>query len=80
MVENLFLWTIHEQRDFIKPLDLFLFFSDVGNGDFFGFSIVNGSIQNEDIYVWNHEDDSRSVIALSLEEFIKGWTVGEFSI
>jgi SMI1-KNR4 cell-wall len=78
--ENIFLRTIHEQRDFIKPLDTFLFFSDGGNGDLFGYSIVNGSIQNEDIYVWNHEDDSRSVIAISLEEFIKGWIVGEISI
>ena len=29
--ENIFLRTIHEQRDFIKPLDTFLFFSDAGN-------------------------------------------------
>lgn len=78
--ENIFLRTIHEPRDFIKPLDTFLFFSDAGNGDLFGYSIVNGSIQNEDINVWNHEDDSRSVIAISLEEFIKGWIVGEISI
>jgi hypothetical protein len=78
--KNIFFWTIHEHRDLIKPLDTFLFFSDAGNGDLFGYSIVNRSIQTEDIYVWNHEDDNRSIIASSLEEFIRGWIVGEISV
>jgi SMI1-KNR4 cell-wall len=78
--ENLFFWTIHEYSDYMLPLDTFLFFSDAGNGDLFGYSIVNGSIQTDDIYVWNHEDDSRSVIASSLEEFIRGWIIGEISV
>jgi len=78
--ENLFCRTIHEYRDSMMPLDNFLFFSDAGNGDLFGYRIVNGSIQNDDIYVWNHEDDSRTVIASSLEEFIKGWVTGGISV
>jgi SMI1-KNR4 cell-wall len=78
--ENLVFWTIHDHREFMEPLDSFLFFSDAGNGDLFGYSIVNGSIQTDDIYVWNHEDDSRSVIASSLEEFIRGWIIGEISV
>ena len=78
--ENIFFWTINEHRDSMELLDTFLFFSDAGNGDLFGYSIKNGSIQNEDIYVWNHEDDSRSLIASSLEEFLRGWIIGEISI
>ena len=78
--ENLFFWTIHKQNDSIRSLDKFLFFSDAGNGDLFGYSIENGSIQYDDIYVWNHEDDSQRVIASSLEEFIKGWILGEISV
>lgn len=78
--ENMLFWDVHEHRDSMKPLDTYLFFSDAGNGDLFGYSIKNGTIQNEDIYVWDHEGDSRSVIASSLEEFIKGWIVGEISI
>jgi len=78
--ENLFFWTLHEHKDTMKSLVTFLFFSDAGNGDLFGYLIVNGEIQTEDIYVWNHEDDSRRVIASSLEEFIRGWIVGEISI
>jgi hypothetical protein len=78
--ENLFFRTLHEYRDLIKPLDTFLFFSDAGNGDLFGYAIEDGMIQSEEIFVWNHEDDGRSVIASSLEEFIKGWIMGEISV
>jgi len=78
--ENLFFRTVHEYGDSILTLDNFLFFSDAGNGDLFGYSLLNGSIQNEDIYVWNHEDNSCNVIASSLEEFIKGWISGEISV
>jgi hypothetical protein len=78
--ENKFFWSLHENRDFIKPLNDFLFFSDAGNGDLFGFKISNGNIQSEEIYVWNHEDDSRSIISASLEEFVKGWMNGEISV
>lgn len=38
--ENLFFRTIHEHRNSMSPLDTFLFFSDTGNGDLFGYSIV----------------------------------------
>ena len=78
--ENLFFRAIHKQSDSMRLLDTFLFISEAGNGDLFGYSIENGSIQNDDIYVWNHEDDSRCVIASSLEEFIKGWILGEISV
>ncbi|WP_338036445.1 SMI1/KNR4 family protein [Neobacillus notoginsengisoli] len=78
--ENKFFWSLHEYRDFIKPLDTFLFFSDAGNGDLFGYLMENGTIQNENIYVWNHEDDSRRIIASSLKDFIKGWINGEISV
>ena len=43
-------------------------------------AILNGSIQNEDIYVWNHEDDSRTWLACSLEDFIKGRITSAISI
>ena len=80
--ENLFFGAIQKQSDSMRSwsLDTILFFSDAGNGDLFGYLIENGSIQNDDIYVWNHEDDSRRVIASSLEEFIKGWILGEISV
>jgi len=78
--ENLFFRTIHDFRDNMIPLDNFLFFSDAGNGDLFGYQLINGCIQNEEIYVWNHEDDTRTVIASSLEEFISGMINGGISV
>jgi hypothetical protein len=76
--ENLFFWGILD--DEIKPLDQFLFFSDAGNGDLFGYLITDGRIQTDDIYLWSHEDDRRTVIAPSLEEFIKGWVTGKLTV
>jgi len=69
-----------EYRDRYMPFDHLLFFSDAGNGDVFGYAIINGVIQTSRIYVWNHEDDSRSCVAPSLKYFIKGWITDEISI
>jgi len=78
--DNLFFRNFDDYKDIYMPFDHLLFFSDAGNGDLFGFAILNGSIQKDDIYVWNHEDDSRTWIASSLENFIKGWITSEISI
>ncbi|MNG40245.1 hypothetical protein D3C84_1287410 [compost metagenome] len=63
-----------------EPFDSLLFVADAGNGDLFGYSIVDGAIPKEDIYTWNHEDDSRTWVAPSLKQFIEGWLKGEISI
>ncbi len=58
------------------PFDCLLFFADGGNGDLFGYSILNGIVQRDDIYVWNHENDSRTWVAPSLKIF--SGVVGEW--
>ncbi|WP_078379953.1 SMI1/KNR4 family protein [Sutcliffiella halmapala] len=78
--DNLFFRNFEEYKDIYMPFDHLLFFSDSGCGDLFGFPILNGVVQKEDIYVWNHEDDSRMWVSSSLEEFIKGWITGEISV
>lgn len=78
--ENLFYRNDEEYKNIFMPFDHLLFFASAGNGDLFGYAILNGHIQKEDIYVWDHEDDSRRWIASSLEEFIKGWIISEISI
>ncbi|MCM3790062.1 SMI1/KNR4 family protein [Domibacillus indicus] len=78
--DNLFFRNFEDYRDIYMPFDHLLFFSGAGNGDLFGFAILNGNIQKGDIYVWGHKDDSRTWIAASLEEFIKGWITGEITI
>lgn len=67
-------------KELYMPFDHLLFFSDAGNGDQFAFPILNGKIIKDDIYVWNHEDDSRTWISSSLSSFIKGWLNGTISV
>lgn len=77
--ENLSVLRIEEFENYKKP-DNLLFFVDAGNGDLFGYLIINGKVESEDIYVWNHENGSQRVVAPSLKEFIKGWYSEEISI
>jgi hypothetical protein len=59
-------------RDLYMPFDPLLFFGDAGNGDQFAYTICGGRVR-PDIFVWNHEDDSRSWKAPSLERYFE-WT------
>jgi hypothetical protein len=59
------------------PFDHFLFFADSGFGDLFGFVIINGELHNNKIFVWNHEDDSRTWAAPSLKTFLEWWSQGK---
>ncbi|UOQ48764.1 SMI1/KNR4 family protein [Gracilibacillus caseinilyticus] len=77
--DNLFFRNFDDYKDIYMPFDHLLFFADDGCGDLFGYKILNGSIQTEDIYVWNHEDDSRTWVASSLEKFVEGWITGEIT-
>ncbi|MCM3789328.1 SMI1/KNR4 family protein [Domibacillus indicus] len=78
--DNLFFRGFEDYKDIYMPFDHLLFFSGAGNGDLFCFAILNENIQKDDIYVWNHEDDSRIEVASSLEDFVKGWITGEISV
>lgn len=78
--ENLFFRNFKDYKDIFMPFDYLLFFSDAGNGDLFGYPILNGSIHKDNIFVWDLESDSRKWIATSLKDFIEGWTSGNITI
>lgn len=78
--DNLHFRNFADFKDLYMPFDHLLFFSDAGNGDLFGYAILNGVIQRDDIFVWDHETDSRKWIAYSLKEFIEGWTNDKISV
>lgn len=61
-------------KELYMSFDELLFFSEASNGDLFGFITLNGLFSRWDIFVWNHEDDSRSWVAPNLQTFIKWWT------
>ncbi|WP_164545504.1 SMI1/KNR4 family protein [Paenibacillus albus] len=65
--------TSEDNKEIGLSYDDMLLFSDAGNGDYFGYIIKNGVVQ-EGIYVGDHEEGSRTKVVSSLREFIKGWT------
>lgn len=62
------------------PFDSLLFFGDAGNGDQFAFPIQAGAARRPDIFVWSHEDDSRTWIAPSLGKFLQWWFSGHIKV
>jgi hypothetical protein len=48
-----------EFRDLYMPFEPLLFFGDVGNGDQFFYRVLGGAARERDVYVWDHETDSR---------------------
>ena len=67
-------------KEIYMPFDHLLFFADAGNGDQFAYSIIDASVRKDDIYVWNHEDDSRIWVAPSLEKYLEWWIKGKIKI
>jgi hypothetical protein len=68
-------------RDIYMPFDHLLFFADAGNGDQFAFPVcANSVIHRPDVFVWNHEDDSRSWVANSLKDYLDGWLSGRLKV
>ncbi|RWS39105.1 SMI1/KNR4 family protein [Bacillus mycoides] len=78
--ENLNLRSFDGFKNLYMPFDCLLFFADGGNGDLFGYAILNGVIQKDDVYVWNHENDSRTWVTPSLETFIEWWNNGTITV
>ena len=60
--------------------ELFFFSGTAGNGDLFGFVVLHGKFVKSDVYVWNHEDDSRYWVAPDLIKFVEWWTNGKIKV
>jgi hypothetical protein len=67
-------------RELYMPFDCLLFFGDAGNGDQFAFSICGGVIRRDDIFAWNHGDDSRTWVAPSLRTYLEWWLIGRIEL
>ena len=78
--DNLNFRTNADFADLYMPFNCLLFFGDAGNGDQFAFPIRNGQIQSSDVFVWNHENDSRTWIAPSLGKYLEWWLDGTIKI
>jgi hypothetical protein len=78
--DNVAFRTNEQFKELYMPFDSLLFFGDAGNGDQFALPLQGGQIRNLDVFVWNHEDDSRKWIAPSLRGFLEWWVDGKISI
>ncbi|WP_080967616.1 SMI1/KNR4 family protein [Priestia megaterium] len=67
-------------EDIYLPFNNLLFFADARNDDMFGYSISDRSIKQNDIYLWNHENNEQTQIAPSLNDFVEDWISGKLSI
>jgi hypothetical protein len=69
---NLFFWN---DSSFLKdhmPFNCLLFFGDDGGGDQYAYRILAGAIPDFDVFGWNHENDSRTWVVPSLENYLAG--------
>lgn len=63
-------------RDLYMPFDGLVFFGDAGNGDQFALSLSG----NNEVYVWDHENDSRRWVAPSVMAYLQGWMTGRIKV
>lgn len=74
--DNVWCRTDDDYRELYMPFDGMLFFADAGNGDQFAISLAG----NREIYIWNHEDDSRSWVASTVLAYLQEWMTGRLSV
>jgi hypothetical protein len=59
------------------PFDPLLFFADAGNGDQFALVPHTG---RPDVFVWDHENDSRTWVAPRLTQYLDWWLSGRIEL
>lgn len=62
--------------DLYMPFDGLVFFADAGNGDQFFVSLSG----NNEVYVWDHESDSRTWVAQTVSSYLRGWMQGHITV
>ena len=65
-----------DYRELYMSFDDLVFFGDAGNGDQFAVSLRGPN----DVFVWNHEDDSRLWVASTPIQYLQRWLSGELEV
>jgi hypothetical protein len=76
IADNLAFRSNSDFRELYMPFDCLLFFADAGNGDQFAYAICGGKIHRDDVFAWDHEQDSRTWVAPSLRMYLDWWLTG----
>lgn len=77
--QNLELRSYPEMNDLYMPFDPLFCFAGAGNGGLFFFPIQAGGINRPDVFLWNHESDSRMWKCNNLQQFVEQWFRGQLS-
>jgi hypothetical protein len=80
LADNLRLRTQADLRELYMPFEPLLFFADAGNGDQFGYTVLAGEVRRPDVFVWNHETDSRVWAAPELRLYLEWWLSGRLKV
>ncbi|GAB3177678.1 SMI1/KNR4 family protein [Streptomyces incanus] len=72
--QNLLFWSPDTFPGLYMPFDPLLFFGDNGGGDQFAFVLTP---ERPDIFVWDHENDSRLWAARELEDYLHRSLAGD---
>jgi hypothetical protein len=75
--DNLMFRTFPAFAEVYMPFDPLLFFADAGNGDQFAFPRTPA---RDEVFAWDHEDDSRRWVAGSLEKYLEWWLDGTMKL
>ncbi|MFD8193111.1 SMI1/KNR4 family protein [Streptomyces wuyuanensis] len=72
--QNLLFWSPDTFPDLYMSFDALLFFGDNGGGDQFAFVLTP---ERPDIFVWDHENDSRLWAARELADYLRRSLAGD---
>ena len=74
--DNVQFRTSKEFADLYMPFEGLAFIADGGNGDQFFMSLSG----NNEVYVWDHESDSRTWVAPTVLRYLETWMRGELTL
>ena len=77
VADNLLFRTSADFLELYMPFDPLLFFADAGNGDQFAFPTIP---RKDEVFVWDHESDSRMWAAQDLRQYIRRWMDGTLKV
>ncbi len=74
--DNAHFRTDSDLADLYMPFNGLVFFADAGNGDQFFVSLSG----NNEVYVWDHESDSRTWVAATVLGYLQAWMRGDLTV
>lgn len=71
LTRNKFFRESEDFKELYMPFDSLLLFAEEVNGDLYAYVILEGIISRDDIFIWEHETDSRNWFAPNLKAYFE---------